>query len=357
MSGNKPKKSHWNSVKLRIPFLGLRRRTTKVTSTDQKPDSYGLNGEETAAVQNESNTDNTKPLQSDSDGIVANEERDSLNGSDSNENVNTEDGSSKDGNVEEEKNELGELDPGDTDNKNDHMKNGQNEDGRKHQREGQTAKSNANIGMNEALGSLPEDEEYQRKVSSNTEGRGASMHHKTLDVDGRESSTDANQKQRSFAEVGKGVRHRIITVNSFASHGRPESGEVSKRPQEENENLGTVQGNEKAKLLGNPLRRSSLTSQQNRVEKMRKERQNKPGQEKQWRNVKTVYNVAFKHGTHESEYETAISAAFDEREKKRQAEMLFWRLDMEDIMLRLRRINKTLDAHLRRLSDVKKSGQ
>eukprot|EP00795_Rhopilema_esculentum_P002891 gene2891-1128_t len=81
----------------------------------------------------------------------------------------------------------------------------------------------------------------------------------------------------------------------------------------------------------------------------------KVNKKKQWNTVSAVYNVGFKTIKDQDLDGTAQSAYYEQWEKKRQADMIFWKLDMEDIMVRLRRINRQLDAHLTRLSENEKS--
>ena len=379
MSTGKSAKSNWNSIKFRIPFLGLRKKTAKVTSNDQN--SRELD-EERAAVENENISENSNSPCRNSDRNVVENESNFPNNSDSKEDeeVNAREVCRENGGEEEYENEIGGQDTGDKEEKSNDENKEQNRGATKHHREedeaafrreeSKTESNKDNIdsttNMNDTLPSqLEEDGECQTNASTTSTKNSVQKEPR-----GKERNTESSEvlkKHKSFAEVGKEVRHKIITVNSFISHGSAERGEnTSKRPQSvtetddsttvSNENSKAAQKHEKPKPFGNPQKRASITNQQIRVEKTRKDHQSKSGPEKQWRNVKTVYSVAFKHGTHESEYETAVSAKYDEQERIRQAEMLFWRLDMEDIMLRLRRINKSLDAHLRRLSEKKKPG-
>ena len=85
------------------------------------------------------------------------------------------------------------------------------------------------------------------------------------------------------------------------------------------------------------------------------EEKGKVNKKKQWNTVSAVYNVGFKTIKDKDLDGTAQSAYYEEWEKRRQADMIFWKLDMEDIMVRLRRINRQLDAHLTRLSENEKS--
>lgn len=368
MSTDKSAKSNWNSIKFRIPFLGLRRKTAKVESSDNNAASRELD-EEGAAVQNDTISDNTNSPCRYSDRNDAGNDSNFPNNSDSkeDEDIIAREGCGEDGDGEECEKEIGKLDTGDKEEKSNDENKEENEDATKHRRE-EESKTENNKGkidsttrMNDTLLSLQEeDRECQAKASAISTNHSAQQ--EPVEKESNTECSEVPRKHKSFAEVGKEVRHKIVTVNSFISQGRAESGErISKRRQSvtenDDENSKTAQKQEKPKPFVNTQKRASLTNQQQiRVEKTRKDHQNKSGPDKQWRNVKTVYNVAFKHGTHESEYETAVSEKYDEQERIRQAEMLFWRLDMEDIMLRLRRINKSLDARLRRLSEKKKSG-
>lgn len=77
---------------------------------------------------------------------------------------------------------------------------------------------------------------------------------------------------------------------------------------------------------------------------------------KRWMDAFTKSNHAFSPKQGRRQSGVGNSVELSERDRKREAEMIFWKLDMEDIMLRLRRINRSLDAHLKRLSARETTG-
>ena len=312
MSASKATKRRWGYMKSIIPFVGHKKRTNKVTTID----ANALQDENTAGLYEYREQNNTT------------EERQKLKSDDSDEqeDINARHDDCEDGSqlvTGENEQTIGK----DSANMLEDETRRQKGEGATNEsdEEGTEGKRNATKETSDSPHVLPEEEE-----ACVTKTNGSEVH----------------PKHKSFAEVGKTVQRKIVTVNSFASKGRNENSEnLSKEAQKE------VQSE-----LSNTQRRGSATQQQGRADKARKDRQNKAGQDRQWKNVKNVYTVTIKHGN-QSEYEKPESAKYDEQERKRQAELLFWKLDMEDIMLRLRRINRNLDAHLRRLTENKKSGK
>eukprot|EP00794_Sanderia_malayensis_P020107 gene20107-22078_t len=63
----------------------------------------------------------------------------------------------------------------------------------------------------------------------------------------------------------------------------------------------------------------------------------------------TVVDRPKKRGTPLNNFAERNAAAI---ERKRQAELIYWKLDMEEIMLKLKRINRSLDARLNKLSQT-----
>ena len=307
MSASKDTKRRWGYMKSIIPFVGSKKRNNKVTTIDKNAVQ-----DENAAGLDEYGKKN---------GTIDVTQRRKLDGSDEREEIYASNDNLEDG-IEFNAGENGQNICKESTNRPEDESRGQKgeesaNESDEDDAEGNESKRNATKDMNDSLHMLQGEE-------------GACV--------ARANDSEVLSKHKSFAEAGKTVQRKIITVNSLASKGRHESSE-------------NVQGE-----LSNTQRRGSATQQQGRADKARKERQNKAGQEKQWKNVKNLYTVTIKHGN-QSEYEKPVSAKYDEQERKRQAELLFWKLDMEDIMLRLRRINRNLDAHLRRLSENKKSGK
>ena len=71
---------------------------------------------------------------------------------------------------------------------------------------------------------------------------------------------------------------------------------------------------------------------------------------------KVVVEVTAEKGKRRRRKKIELAARYDaSADRKRQAELVYWELDMEDIMVRLRRVNRALDARLRKLSTTESS--
>ena len=366
MSVSESLRSNWDSVKSRNPFRGLLRKPSKATLTDQNGALSEQNVPERNAVQGEGTAGDTEAFGSNGGDVKNPEDR---NFQDEEVDCKKNEDRNKDCKREEEErgsrveDEIGEGGGN------------ENKDERAIRSDGMANEvvvpdGHLNPPLNDSLHPLPEEDESPINASSTAgskEGEIGFASEQQHAKDGKAPSQEP-QEQESSAKSFKEIRNRRNTVNNVTSQGKAGgNGLIGKRSQSmigtdgnlasEKVDSRSVQTNEKRQSMGSLQKRSSVTSKQDLLGKTRKHSQNKTGQKQQWKNLQCTYNVAFKRGAREIEYEETVSAEYDEREKKRQAELLFWRLDMEDIMLRLRRINKTLDAHLRRLTEKDKAGQ
>lgn len=376
-------RSNWASVKSRISLKGLRRRPSKPRSDSNTIQSgqAGLKsnaekfGDGQDAVTNDANghEGTTKQFESGKEGEIT--EQQFENGREG-ENKAYHFGNGEENDVLDEEQLHGNgvvnndgLQLDDETEENDARKNEKRkEEGGCEATHGAYENEDANTALHHSRYSASESKEQLAKAASKPDHQsatGCEDHNEGARCEyGETQHTEVLPKQEGSAERGKTIRRnrRASSYVLSRSQTRDESFARNSRniarsdenPRNDTVRQSTTRRQQQQHSTGNPQKRNSIVSKQSQSDKVKSENRSRKGNGQPWTNVKCAYNVTFKGSPYETEQ--ATSKEYEEWERKRQADLLFWRLDMEDIMLRLRRINKVLDAHLRRLSENEKCG-
>ena len=189
----------------------------------------------------------------------------------------------------------------------------------------------------------------EKKSSETSDMSSATKDERSGGSANRRSSITSNTKQETSENP-----ERRSSVSSVRS-GRSSVASTRKSSVSSNKRTSLSYG---ANESGTDLQRSSVTS--NRRDSKApfniKNGSSKTAGPKNWRDAFTKSKHAFSPKQGRRQSGVGNSVELSEQDKKREAEMIFWKLDMEDIMLRLRRINRSLDAHLKRLSARETTG-